>query len=120
MKVKVRNPRPFPKIPKIDGRRRKDKMVEDLLSTIEAKSGGSFEYDVTNCDRSIGARVSGEIAERHGNPTLHQPRLLRHASTDRGRHFQARRRSGRHPGQGHPGTTVQEELRCGLGSIPDH
>ena len=44
-----------------------EKMVADLLPVIEAKSGGSFEYDVTNCDRSVGARVSGEIAERHGN-----------------------------------------------------
>ena len=44
-----------------------EKMVADMLSTIEAKSGGSFEYAVTNCDRSIGARLSGEIAKRHGN-----------------------------------------------------
>ncbi len=44
-----------------------EQMVEELLPTIEAKSGGIFAYKVTNCDRSIGARVSGEIAERHGN-----------------------------------------------------
>lgn len=44
-----------------------EKMVEDILPTIEAKSGGTFEYTVTNCDRSIGARLSGEIAKRHGN-----------------------------------------------------
>ena len=44
-----------------------EKMVEELLPTIESKSGGDFEFKITNCDRSIGARVSGEIAKRHGN-----------------------------------------------------
>jgi glutamate synthase (NADPH/NADH) large chain len=44
-----------------------EKMVEDLVPTIESKSGGTFDYEVTNCDRSVGARISGEIAERHGN-----------------------------------------------------
>jgi glutamate synthase (NADPH) large chain len=44
-----------------------ERMVEDLLPAIEAKLGGEFEYTVTNCDRSIGARLSGEIAKRHGN-----------------------------------------------------
>ena len=44
-----------------------ERMVEVLLPSIEAKSGGSFDFEVTNCDRSIGARLSGEIAKRHGN-----------------------------------------------------
>ncbi|MGI1679161.1 MAG: glutamate synthase large subunit [Cellvibrionaceae bacterium] len=44
-----------------------EKMVADILPTIESKTGGVFEYTVTNCDRSIGARLSGEIARRHGN-----------------------------------------------------
>ncbi|MFV1872031.1 MAG: glutamate synthase large subunit [Oleiphilus sp.] len=44
-----------------------ERMVEDLLPSIDAKSGGEFDYKVTNCDRSIGARLSGEIAKRHGN-----------------------------------------------------
>jgi len=43
------------------------KMVKDILPTIEKKSAGVFEYKVTNCDRSIGARLSGEIAQRHGD-----------------------------------------------------
>jgi len=42
-------------------------IVEQVLPTIEAKSGGEFAFDITNCDRSIGARISGEIARRHGN-----------------------------------------------------
>jgi glutamate synthase (NADPH/NADH) large chain len=42
-------------------------MVAEMLPAIEAASGGAFSYAVTNCDRSIGARLSGEIAKRHGN-----------------------------------------------------
>jgi glutamate synthase (NADPH/NADH) large chain len=42
-------------------------MVEDALAAIENKTGGDYSYTVTNCDRSIGARLSGEIAKRHGN-----------------------------------------------------
>ena len=44
-----------------------EKMVEDILSAIETKTGGEFKYNIGNCDRSIGARLSGEIAKRHGN-----------------------------------------------------
>lgn len=29
--------------------------------------GGEYSFTVGNCDRSIGARVSGEIARRYGN-----------------------------------------------------
>ena len=44
-----------------------EKMVEACLPAIENKSGGEFSFHLTNCDRSIGARLSGEIAKRHGN-----------------------------------------------------
>jgi len=44
-----------------------EQMVQDMLPSIESKSGGEFSYKVTNCDRSVGARISGEIAKRHGN-----------------------------------------------------
>jgi glutamate synthase (NADPH/NADH) large chain len=44
-----------------------ERMVRDMLSAIETKSGGTFEYEVQNRHRSIGARLSGEIAKRHGN-----------------------------------------------------
>src|SRR5690606_38546710 len=42
-------------------------MVELASGVISDKLGGEFELDICNCDRSIGARVSGEIARRHGN-----------------------------------------------------
>ncbi len=44
-----------------------EQMVADMLPAIESKSGGVFNYKVKNTDRSIGARISGEIAKRHGN-----------------------------------------------------
>jgi glutamate synthase (NADPH/NADH) large chain len=44
-----------------------ERMVSDMLPAIESGSGGSFDYEVRNWHRSIGARVSGEIARRHGN-----------------------------------------------------
>ncbi|WP_188636775.1 glutamate synthase large subunit [Halopseudomonas pertucinogena] len=44
-----------------------ERMVELARPAIEAASGAQFEMTLTNCDRSIGARVSGEIARRHGN-----------------------------------------------------
>jgi len=44
-----------------------EQMVRDTLTAITEKTGGAWSYRVTNCDRSIGARLSGEIAARHGN-----------------------------------------------------
>ncbi|QGG79331.1 glutamate synthase large subunit [Litorivicinus lipolyticus] len=44
-----------------------ERMVRDLRFAIEGKIGAEATYDVTNCDRSIGARLSGEIARRWGN-----------------------------------------------------
>ncbi len=42
-------------------------MVSAILPFIEAGRGGEFDFDVCNCDRSIGARLSGEIARRYGD-----------------------------------------------------
>ncbi len=44
-----------------------ERMLRDLGPAIDAKAGGSFEYQVNNRHRSIGARLSGEIARRHGD-----------------------------------------------------
>ncbi|MFI8463340.1 MAG: glutamate synthase large subunit [Pseudomonas sp. K35] len=44
-----------------------EEMVKLAKGAIDAKSGGEFELEICNCDRSIGARVSGEIARQHGN-----------------------------------------------------
>ncbi|MGH8284159.1 MAG: glutamate synthase large subunit [Steroidobacteraceae bacterium] len=42
-------------------------MVRDMSAAIESKSGGEWRYEVKNFNRSIGARISGEIARRWGN-----------------------------------------------------
>ena len=44
-----------------------NRMVDDIVDAIENKQGGEFSYTVENIDRSIGARLSGEIAQRYGN-----------------------------------------------------
>jgi glutamate synthase (NADPH/NADH) large chain len=44
-----------------------ERMVRDCLPAITAKSGGEFSYSLKNIHRSIGARLSGEIARRHGD-----------------------------------------------------
>jgi glutamate synthase (NADPH/NADH) large chain len=44
-----------------------ERMVRDMLPAIEAASGGEWSYTVSNFNRSIGARLSGEIARRWGN-----------------------------------------------------
>ncbi|MBF8744185.1 glutamate synthase large subunit [Pseudomonas putida] len=44
-----------------------EKMVEMALPAIRDQAGGEFSLDICNCDRSIGARISGEIAKLHGN-----------------------------------------------------
>ncbi len=42
-------------------------MLATTLSSITSKSGGRFEFEVRNFNRSIGARLAGEIARQHGN-----------------------------------------------------
>jgi len=42
-------------------------IINEILPAIAAKSGGEFDYHIGNCDRSIGARVSGEIAALYGD-----------------------------------------------------
>lgn len=44
-----------------------EQMVEMAMPAIRDQAGGEFSLDICNCDRSIGARVSGEIARLHGN-----------------------------------------------------
>lgn len=45
-------------------------MLAAMESAIESRSGGDFSFRVTNCDRSVGARISGEIAKRYGEAGL--------------------------------------------------
>jgi glutamate synthase (NADPH/NADH) large chain len=42
-------------------------MLRETLPAIEGKTGGKFHFDVSNFNRTIGGRLSGEIARHHGN-----------------------------------------------------
>ncbi|WP_253450831.1 glutamate synthase large subunit [Natronospira proteinivora] len=44
-----------------------EQMLAETLPSIDANAGGEFHYPIENFNRSIGARLSGEIARRHGN-----------------------------------------------------
>jgi glutamate synthase (NADPH/NADH) large chain len=53
-----------------------NQMLADMLPAIEGATGGSYRYRITNCDRSIGARLSGAIAKRHGNTGMEDSPLV--------------------------------------------
>ncbi len=54
-----------------------EQMVKDTAVAIADRKGGTWSYRVTNCDRSIGARLSGEIAQIHGNQGMaNEPVIL--------------------------------------------
>ena len=44
-----------------------EQMFADILPAIKNKQGGEFHYRIKNINRSIGARLSGEIARHYGN-----------------------------------------------------
>jgi len=59
-----------------------ERMAEDIRQAVEKKAGGSWEYGITNSDRSIGARLSGIIAKCHGNQGMaDQPVTVRFTGT---------------------------------------
>ncbi len=53
-----------------------EQMLGDMQAAIAAKSGGEFSYAVNNFHRSIGARISGEIAKRWGNTGMSAAPLI--------------------------------------------
>jgi glutamate synthase (NADPH/NADH) large chain len=53
-----------------------EKMLGDMRQAIATKSGGRFSYLVSNFHRSIGARISGEIAKRWGNSGMSDAPLI--------------------------------------------
>ncbi len=64
-----------------------EQMVADMLPAIEAKLGGEFSYKTRNINRSLGARVSGEIALRHGNYGMTDTPLTVHLKGTAGQSF---------------------------------
>jgi len=64
-----------------------ERMVRDCLQAIEGKSGAHMHYEVHNYNRSIGARLSGEIARRHGNYGMVDSALEIHLQGSAGQSF---------------------------------
>ncbi|MDP9011735.1 MAG: glutamate synthase large subunit [Pseudomonadota bacterium] len=53
-----------------------EEMVRDMREAIDNRTGGEFAYAVSNFHRSIGARISGEIAKRWGNNGMSSTPLI--------------------------------------------
>jgi len=65
-----------PSNPPFDKGQLAEQMVKDMKAAIEGKTGGEFKYDVRNSNRSIGARISGEIARKWGNYGMEDKPLI--------------------------------------------
>jgi glutamate synthase (NADPH/NADH) large chain len=64
-----------------------EKMLGDMRAAIDGKLGGEFGYAVCNFHRSIGARLSGEIARRWGNSGMSDAPLVVRLSGSAGQSF---------------------------------
>src|SRR6516164_4136743 len=64
-----------------------ERMVRDMLPAICARSGGEWHYPLCNYHRSIGARLSGEIARRWGNYGMEDAPLTVRCSGHAGQSF---------------------------------
>jgi glutamate synthase (NADPH) large chain len=64
-----------------------EKMLGDMRAAIDGRLGGEFTYAVSNFHRSIGARLSGEIAKRWGNSGMSDAPLVVKLSGSAGQSF---------------------------------
>ena len=63
------------------------KILDDAATSIEKRQPASFFYNVINTDRSIGARISGEIAQRYGNQGMAASPIKLHLEGTAGQSF---------------------------------
>jgi glutamate synthase (NADPH) large chain len=64
-----------------------EQMLADMRAAIDGKSGGHFFYPINNFNRSIGARISGEIARRWGNAGMSAAPLIVNLKGSAGQSF---------------------------------
>jgi glutamate synthase (NADPH/NADH) large chain len=64
--------------------RKIDKETKDAIIN---KSGGNFSYDIKNTDRSVGASISGSIANLHGNYSMSENPINIHFKGTAGQSF---------------------------------
>ncbi|MGD8573325.1 MAG: glutamate synthase large subunit [Gammaproteobacteria bacterium] len=73
-----------------------EQMVNDTREAVARGGGGEFSYTTRNNHRSIGARLSGEIARRHGNLGMEDNPLLIRLAGSVGQSFGAFNAGGLH------------------------
>src|ERR1700691_1139887 len=73
-----------------------ERMLADMLPAITRQTGGEWHYEVKNFNRSIGARLSGEIARHWGNYGMAEAPLVVHLSGSIGQSFGAWNAGGLH------------------------
>src|SRR6202522_2562518 len=64
-----------------------ERMLTDMQEAIAAKTGGEFSYPVSNFHRSIGARISGEIAKHWGNKGMSDAPIIVNLKGSAGQSF---------------------------------
>jgi glutamate synthase (NADPH/NADH) large chain len=64
-----------------------EEMLRDMREAIDNKTGGKFAYAVSNFHRSIGARISGEIAKLWGNNGMSASPLIVNLKGSAGQSF---------------------------------
>ncbi len=64
-----------------------ERMLTDMLPAITRQSGGEWRYEVKNFNRSIGARISGEIARHWGDQGMADAPLVVHLTGSIGQSF---------------------------------
>ena len=64
-----------------------ERMVRDMLPAIASRSGGEWSYAICNYHRSIGARLSGEIARHWGNYGMENAPILVRCTGHAGQSF---------------------------------
>jgi len=64
-----------------------ERMVQDMQDAIAGAKGGEFSYEVRNYHRSIGERISGEIARRWGNNGMSSAPLIVNLEGSAGQSF---------------------------------
>ena len=73
-----------------------ERIVHDCIGAVEARSGGEFSYEINNTNRTIGARLSGEIARRHGDQGMAEHPITLHLNGTAGQSLGAWNAGGLH------------------------
>jgi len=73
-----------------------EQMVRDMRAAIDGRSGGQWVYEIRNFNRSIGARLSGEIARRWGNYGMESHPVTARLTGNAGQSFGAWNAGGLH------------------------